>query len=123
MEIVKRIEKQMKTRPAFASQWALPVAALAIGMVALGCSSTMEDPSKLVTIDQGVFGSTTTYDDVGDGEAEPWEADLSVYDADPGPDAGSAPAATLVGSAHSDEGFFEIRLDPGNYVLCTSFRR
>jgi hypothetical protein len=101
------------------------VVSTAIFILSAACDLTgvSYDVSDLITIDQGVYGQATTYDDTSGGEVEYMEGlDVEVFLEQPStdPEDGATPHA----SARSGErGFWEIELAVGDYWLCTSFRR
>lgn len=70
-----------------------------------------------MTITQGVYGQTTSQDDVGSNPREAIEMTLTVS-------AGTAAASSRLGDVTSgDQGFYEYPLDAGDYVICTAFGR
>jgi hypothetical protein len=69
-----------------------------------------------LTITSGVYGQTTSQDDVGDHAPEYKSMQVNVFSSS----SDEAPLAT----ATSDEvGFYEIALLPGDYSMCTVFGR
>jgi hypothetical protein len=105
---------------------------LVLGLaVALGCGSSqpsLPDADKLVTIQQGVYGITTSQDDVGDNPvvSKPNFSILVYGDVPPlsiGQN-GLPDVPPPLAETHSDEsGFYQLELDAGRHVFCTSFLR
>lgn len=110
---------------------------LACALLALTClSCTEESPVEqgteegidrevemFITINQGIYGQVTTYDDVGPGPLEYVEGfGLHVYLTEPSLDPGDFSGAVLE-IRSIENGFFEIDLAAGNYYVCTTFKR
>jgi hypothetical protein len=78
---------------------------------------------RSATIETGVFGCTTSTNDVGDVTTQVlpnFEVQIFVEMPPPTPDDGLTPAR----KTRSDEsGFYQIELSPGIYWICTTFRR
>jgi len=68
-----------------------------------------------VTLSTGVYGQTTSQDDIGDSPVKYKQMMLSVSAG-----AGDPPLATQTSDG---VGFYEFPLTPGDYSLCTSFGR
>ena len=69
-----------------------------------------------LTINSGVYGQTTSVDDVGNHSPEPCPMTLSVFN--------SQDHNIAFASARSDQaGLYQIQLSPGDYTICTSFGR
>ena len=69
-----------------------------------------------LTIASGVYGQTTSVDDVGSNSPQYFPMTLSVFN--------SEDHNAALANARSDErGFYEIQLSPGEYTICTSFDR
>jgi len=106
--------------------------ALVLGLaMALGCGSGQPElphADKLVTIQQGVYGITTSQDDVGDNPVLPMgDFAILVYgDAPPlsvGPNGAPIVPPPLAETRSDESGFYQLELDAGRYVFCTSFLR
>jgi len=87
--------------------------ALACGEANISVDRQVEDH---LTIASGVYGQTTSVDDVGDHSPQYYPMTLSVFN--------SSDHNAVLASARSDErGFYQIQLSPGDYAICTSFDR
>jgi hypothetical protein len=97
----------------------------------VGCGSSqpaLPDAESLVTIQQGVYGITTSQDDVGsDNPVLPMSGfSILVYDHVPSLtfDQDYRPVETPLVETRSDEiGFYQLELGAGRYVFCSSFLR
>ena len=94
-------------------------ALLLLAMSGIGCDDDSpnidRDVEKRLTIATGVYGQTTSQDDVGDHPVQYNRMDLSVFATD---------GDTALETVPSDDvGFYEIPLPPGDYSICTSFQR
>jgi hypothetical protein len=106
---------------------------LVLGLAAaLGCGSTqpaLPDADKLVTIQQGVYGITTSQDDTGsDNPVLPMRGfSILVYEEVPplviGQDGLFVVPPPLAETRSDESGFYQLELDAGRYVICTSFLR
>jgi hypothetical protein len=106
---------------------------LLVGVIAAtGCGSSqpaLPDADKLVTIEQGVYGITTSQNDVGsDNPVLPIGGfSILVYDYVPplSLDPSSPPVVPppLAETRSDQSGFYQLALDAGRYVFCTSFLR
>ncbi len=86
------------------------------GCTSAGASGVDRNVEMRLTISSGVYGQTTSQDDVGDHAPEFNSMEMSVFQSE----SGDAPIA----KAKSDEvGFYEVALQPGDYSICTSFAR
>jgi hypothetical protein len=88
----------------------------------------LPDADKLVTIQQGVYGITTSQDDVGDHPVLPMGGFSILVYGDLPPvsvDTGVLPIAPppLVETRSDPSGFYQLELDARRYVFCTSFLR
>jgi hypothetical protein len=91
----------------------LSCAALLSGLACTSVDPIVEDR---LTISSGIYGQTTSLDDVGDHSPEYMSMELTVT---PSSDDGAR-----VSTVRSDEaGFFESELLPGSYSICTTFGR
>ena len=88
-------------------------------LLALGCGGAPSIDRQVetrLTITSGVYGQTTSVDDVGPSSPEYFPMTLSVFN--------SQDQDIALASARSDEvGFYQIQLSPDNYTICTSFDR
>ncbi|SEU25110.1 hypothetical protein SAMN05443572_10749 [Myxococcus fulvus] len=86
-------------------------------VVACGMACGQFDPEAARTISQGVYGLTESVDDVCSSscDPEPHSMSLSIR---------TLSERELVVSVKSnDDGFYEVELASGDYVICTSFER
>ena len=92
----------------------LLAAACAALMIATGCNDSLEDN---VTIDQGVAGEYISHSDIAGEDSSPIEGEeVFVYPATNIVD--GAPVGDAVDSVRTDEeGFFELSLTDGDYVI------
>jgi len=111
---------------------ALLCAFAAIAPMLAGCSgpaTSIANPDDHVTIQQGVYGSTTHHDDVGDHpETSLPNFAVLVFDHLPARDAAAtAPTFTtekpLAETKSDASGFYQIALEPKKYVFCSTFGR
>jgi hypothetical protein len=110
------------------------ISLLVLGLATgLGCGSSssrprIPDAERLVTVSHGVYGITTSQDDVGDQPVQPMgDFSILVY-ADVPPlsigDNGLPIVTPAQAETRSDQsGFYQLELDGGRYVFCTSFLR
>ena len=84
-------------------------------------STINSDIEKYISVNQGVYGQTTSFNDVGSNNSIKYLPGFIVkVFKDTQPLADSTPIA----QTQSDSvGFYEIPLDTGEYLLCTSFDR
>ena len=69
-----------------------------------------------LTITQGVYGQTTSQDDVGDNPVQYYSMNLAIFP--------KGETTNPINTVTSDaQGFYQLGLDPGAYSLCTSFNR
>jgi hypothetical protein len=105
--------------------------ALGYALGVAGCSSdggpSPADCLNVVpTVSTGIYGCVTQTNDVGTGgEVDPkvlpgFSVQVFQEQPPPTPDDGLLPLAV---TKSDGLGFFELRLAPGSYWLCTSFRR
>ncbi len=99
--------------------------ALVLGAAGCGDDGIDRDVEDLVTITQGIYGQVTSTNDVGDVETRylpGFEIDVfPVPPIFPAPDdEHGVPVATTESGARA---FYEVALDPGDYVVCTFFGR
>ncbi len=87
-----------------------------------GCGGRSVDPhvEDLVTIRTGIYGQVTSVNDVGDTDSD--------YVRDFGVDVFQVPAATELGApiahtASAGRGFYQLEIEPADYVVCSAFRR
>jgi hypothetical protein len=71
---------------------------------------------RRLTIAQGLYGQTTSQDDIGVNPARYFPMPLDIFSPK-----GDGPA--LVTAKSDSRGFYEIALEPGAYRACTSFKR
>ena len=85
---------------------------LAFALLAFSALGACATPpvDEWVSIDQGVYGSLTSYDDTGGGSSVVSNED--VYIDDP------ARQQTLFMTKSNDDGYYEIKLEPGSYAIC-----
>lgn len=94
-----------------------------VGGVTLGLAACSEASPGIdrqvedrLTISSGVYGQTTSLDDVGNNSPQYYPMTLSVFT--------SQDHNAAVASATSDQrGFYQIQLAPADYAICTSFDR
>jgi len=107
--------------------------ALALVVAVTGCGSSNSSNSspspadcleRMPSMSSGIYGCVTSTDDVGT-DLKPqvfpdFTVEVFAEQPPPTPEDGLLPLA----SAKSDAlGFYQLRLDPGSYSLCTTFRR
>lgn len=86
-------------------------------IVACGVACGEFDPEAARTISQGVYGLTEYVDDVCSSSCDPEPRSMSLL-------IHTLPDRELVASVKSDDdGFYEVELASGDYVICTSFER
>ncbi len=91
-------------------------------------SSSNEEPMSVdtelsISIAQGVYGLTTSYDDVGDNPIEIYSGfNIDVFYEKPSSDL-NEDVVPLASAESDDNGFYEIALQSGEYCVCTTFRR
>lgn len=76
-----------------------------------------------ITISQGIYGITTSSNDVGGGNSETYpEFNIDIFTEEPSSDL-DIDTGLLVSLQSDDNGFYEVELEIGDYYLCSSFRR
>jgi hypothetical protein len=102
--------------------------AIAVLVTLTGCGSSDNSPADCLarepSISTGVYGCVTETNDVGTDRSAHvfpgFEVQVFADEPPPTPSDGLEPLAT----AKTDSlGFYQMALDPGNYSLCTAFRR
>lgn len=101
-------------------------AAIVVLLTLVGCTPEPIDRrvEQFVTITRGIYGQATFIDDMGSDDAD-YLPGLRI-DVFPAPPIVPAPGDDLglpVASTESGwHGFYELTLEPGEYVACTAFR-
>lgn len=73
---------------------------------------------RFVSIGNGVYGQTTTFDDVGNNSVEPHSMMLRIEHADGHTDSVAPKSVTS-----DSRGFYELAVGAGSYRICTTFDR
>lgn len=99
----------------------------ALGVTLLFASCQPErynDPDHKVTIVQGIYGMATKHDDVGANPVVAWKDARFIVYANCPAGSGYDPDNPVIAEVTSDySGFYQLPLDPGDYVVCTAFQR
>ncbi len=84
---------------------------------------TTQDLKENLSITQGVYGLTTSHNDVGDNPIEIISGfDVDIFYEQPTTDL-EEDVTPLVSIKSNGEGLYEEELESGEYCICTSFRR